>query len=152
MLVICETCGIEFNKKDYEIRKTEARGGVHCCTRKCGSVYANSVRDKGKNTLIAYYINQCRKKTSDTNITYRYLESLFEEQNKECIYTGIPLKLRTIKDIIENHMYAASLDRIDSNKPYEIGNVQFVSLMANYAKNRYNEQYLIDFINYIKVN
>ena len=32
-------------------------------------------------------------------------------------------------------LYTASLDRIDSSKGYEIGNVQFISTAINYMKN-----------------
>lgn len=34
-----------------------------------------------------------------------------------------------------NPIYTASLDRIDSSKGYEIGNVQFISTAINYMKN-----------------
>jgi hypothetical protein len=37
------------------------------------------------------------------------------------------------------------LDRIDSSKGYIFGNVQFVSLMANYAKRDFLEEELLRF-------
>ncbi|MEO1764581.1 MAG: hypothetical protein AAFR83_22070, partial [Cyanobacteria bacterium J06629_18] len=43
------------------------------------------------------------------------------------------------------HPKTASLDRIDSCKGYVFGNVQFVSLMANYAKRDFLEEELLRF-------
>jgi hypothetical protein len=39
----------------------------------------------------------------------------------------------------------ASIDRTDSSQGYTPDNIQFVSLMANYAKNAFQEDQLIDF-------
>ena len=39
----------------------------------------------------------------------------------------------------------ASLDRIDSTKGYVKGNIQFVAVMAQYAKHGFTEQELLGF-------
>lgn len=41
--------------------------------------------------------------------------------------------------------FQPSLDRIDSSKGYEIGNVRIVWLIENYAKNTFTEEQLIEF-------
>ena len=43
------------------------------------------------------------------------------------------------------HPKTASLDRIDSCKGYVFGNVQFVSVMANYGKRDFLEEELLRF-------
>ena len=37
--VTCAACGKEFQKENREIKKTEARNGVHCCNRECAKQY-----------------------------------------------------------------------------------------------------------------
>lgn len=44
----------------------------------------------------------------------------------------------------------ASLDRIDSSKGYVKGNVQFVCLSMNYAKNGFSDQQIKDFVDSIR--
>ena len=68
-------------------------------------------------------------------VTIPYLWDLFLEQNKKCAITGDNL------DTINN----ASLDRIDSNKGYVIGNVQWVTKQANLSKHVMSMNQLYDF-------
>ena len=46
----------------------------------------------------------------------------------------------------------ASLDRIDSKKPYQIGNVQFVTWPINLAKNNMSDKEMKRYINLIIKN
>jgi hypothetical protein len=46
----------------------------------------------------------------------------------------------------------ASLDRIDNSKPYVQGNVRFISLMANYAKNDMTDAELVGFCKAVASN
>ncbi|MEM7714902.1 MAG: hypothetical protein AAF349_15215 [Cyanobacteria bacterium P01_A01_bin.68] len=78
----------------------------------------------------------------ECNITLEYLKNLWEKQGGRCPYTGWKLdNLQTTSEWNSNvlHPKTASLDRIDSSQGYVFGNVQFVSLMANYAKRDFLE-------------
>ena len=46
----------------------------------------------------------------------------------------------------------ASVDRIDSSKPYSIDNIEFVSVGINYLKNRFKKSEVIEFLNIISHN
>ena len=46
----------------------------------------------------------------------------------------------------------ASVDRIDSSKGYIKGNIQFVSLVAQYAKNMWDEKELYNFCEAVVAN
>lgn len=61
-----------------------------------------------------------------------------ERQKGICPYTGWILELPHHRNKIRNPKIA-SLDRIDSSKGYVIENLQFVSMMANFAKNNFTE-------------
>ena len=41
--------------------------------------------------------------------------------------------------------YTASLDRIDSEKGYVKENVRFVAVIANFSKNKFSDEDVIDF-------
>lgn len=70
-------------------------------------------------------------------ITPEYIQDLYNKQDKKCALTGDDLP----------DIRSASLDRIDSDKPYEPGNVQFVTKEANLAKHIMSQE---DFINFCR--
>ena len=77
-----------------------------------------------------------RKKRSEleVNITKEYVNDLFIKQNGKCCLSGLDITLpKTWKD----RKYTASLDRIDSNLGYIIGNVQWVHKHVNVMKNKF---------------
>ena len=79
-------------------------------------------------------------------ITAENLKTQWESQRGICPYTGWKLVLRSRKGgkRLLNH---ASVDRIDSSRGYFPDNIQFVALMANYAKNSFEEKSMIAFCN-----
>jgi hypothetical protein len=54
------------------------------------------------------------------------------------------------KNIIKKCSILASLDRIDSSKGYIEGNIEFVCLAINYAKNGFSKEETQNFIKMIK--
>jgi hypothetical protein len=88
-------------------------------------------------------------------ITLKYLKFLWEKQKGICPYTGIKLKLFThslsrYKTNMKSNIRYASLDRIDANKPYAKGNVQFVAWPINYAKNDMSDKQMKRLIKLIR--
>ena len=89
-------------------------------------------------------------------LTLSYLKKVWEKQRGTCPYTHIKLKLFTLSKAkyqqggLKGDLRNASLDRIDSSKPYEIGNVQFVAWPINYAKNTMSDKQMKKFMKLIK--
>jgi hypothetical protein len=73
------------------------------------------------------------------NLTPEYLWELFKEQDYQCALTGWPIGWA---EIGSNH--TASIDRIDSDKGYIIGNVQLVHKDVNMAKQQFSQEYFIE--------
>lgn len=69
------------------------------------------------------------------------IKAQWDKQNGICPYTGWVMQLVTGV----HNPRKASLDRIDNSKGYHLGNIQFVSHMANMAKWAYSEQQLLEF-------
>lgn len=101
------------------------------------------------NFIMNRIIWNARRRNLDFNLTKEYLQKLFEQQNKRCIYTNIEIKIpfraNTILDYygLDKISNLASLDRIDSTKGYVVGNVQWVLSEINIMKNDLpNEKFL----------
>ena len=72
-------------------------------------------------------------------ITVEYLWEVFKEQDYQCALTGWPIGWA---EVGANH--TASIDRIDSDKGYVVGNVQLVHKDINMAKQQYSQDYFIE--------
>jgi len=71
-------------------------------------------------------------------ITIKDIYDLFKEQQGLCALTGIELKLGE-----GSNRGNASLDRIDSDKGYINGNVQWIHKDINRMKNSFSQEYFI---------
>lgn len=86
-------------------------------------------------------------------VTIEYLWDLFLEQKGRCALSGLEVKITGDKhqpitnkngNINTDLNLTASLDRIDSSKGYEIGNLQWLHVRVNFMKNVYDQE---EFIN-----
>lgn len=93
----------------------------------------------------------CNKnvKFQTTDIDEKYLKDLWEQQEGFCALSHIPIIPRYQNR--KKSLSVASLDRIDSSIGYMKGNVQFVALGINYAKNGYTNEEMLEFINQIRL-
>lgn len=97
----------------------------------------NGIGNLTKTTFGYFKRNAKRRniKWSD-KLTIEYLYEMFINQNKKCNLTGLPIDFTEIRknSNIDFELMTASLDRIDSNKSYEIGNIQWVHKDINRMK------------------
>lgn len=143
----CDYCGKVCDKPITEYNRNIKLGRHNFCSRSCSVTYANKFCKKkystknliSKNredefTPFRYYYRNAKKRFKSFNLTLEYLRDLWDKQKGICPYTGLKLQLATYTKNHSNPIYVASLDRIDSSKGYEIGNVQFISTAINYMK------------------
>ena len=76
----------------------------------------------------------------DFNITIEYCWNLFLIQDKKCVLSGLPINL----SINKGKEKTASLDRIDSEKGYVEGNVQWVHKDINVLKMDLAESHFVE--------
>ena len=161
--LICEQCGNSFDRFLKYHKRNSKNGSKTFCGRACARIYSNlhmppefykqnaprmrSLAGNRRDEFSPFrrFISDCRQRRKECNITPEYLKQIWECQNGICPYTGFKLELprRSSK-----HYYfkQASLDRIDSSKGYIEGNVEFVCLPINLAKNKYTKTEIIEFI------
>lgn len=72
-------------------------------------------------------------------ITIKEAWDLFLNQKKKCALSGVDIKIDSTAKY-----NTASIDRIDSSKGYEIGNIQWVHKDVNFMKRTYSQKYFIE--------
>lgn len=138
--VKCHKCS-----KDFQVglgkynNRIKNGNGRFFCSISCGSkFYQNKELNIG-----AILFNKVRgNRNKDKNITKEYLQELWDNQKGICAISKI--KMEIYKNG-KKKPRQCSVDRIDNSKGYIVGNIQLVCLIANYAKNTFSENDLIDF-------
>lgn len=81
------------------------------------------------------------------NLTIKEAWEKFKEQSGRCAYTNMRLThTRYLYRKNKRNFYkkgSASLDRINSNKPYDVKNIQWVHKHVNNMKSTYTEKYFL---------
>ena len=165
--VVCFGCGKKFLKPDSEIKRSKS--GRHFCDLKCvgkvapanlpqipkgGEMPKHLKADNRRDAFSPFrFLLRTAKmhsidKNNECSITVEELKCLWEQQQGKCPYTGWELELP--KNTKHNRelkwsLRKASLDRKNPNKGYVPGNVQFVAMIANFAKNRWSDTQLLEF-------
>jgi len=155
--VNCTLCGKEYQIPRSQITYREKKGYKnHFCSRSCSSRHYWGCGISGKEAdelspfrvLLGHtkYSNRGRHAKYKThNITIEYLHDLWNSQDGKCAITGIPMVLTKWHTKGNTLWNQASIDRIDGNKGYEIDNVRIVCLMANYCRNGFTDEEVINF-------
>jgi hypothetical protein len=173
--VKCAHCGNEFEKmrSEYNRRIKKNTTGFFCNLKCSGNyfdtnhlakyrkIYNKKIKNYANNRLdqyspFKYHANKTRSRSKEkgykTDITIEYLKQIWDKQNGICPYTKIKMELgrTTADEDIKKTPTKASLDRIDPNKGYVIGNVEFVCYCVNVMKNDFTKDQMVYFINQIK--
>jgi hypothetical protein len=159
----CDTCGTQFHRRKTEHNRCIKRGiKRNFCSRKCcGKATISNIPPESKKwdhldpgskadefSPFRWHYRNAKRRKHEFNLTLEYLKELWEKQSGKCPYTGWQLQNMenmSTKNQLPKTPDRASLDRIDSSKGYVPGNVQFVSYMAQNAKNEFTDQELRGF-------
>lgn len=126
---ICANCGKETTyseKKSYN--KAER---LHRVCNRC-SVTKARAKAMHKQVPIAWF-NKKKSKAKERGIkwtiTPRYLQTIYERQNGKCALSGLDISFD-----FTDKKGVASIDRINSDKGYQYGNIQLVEKSVNFMK------------------
>jgi len=109
---------------------------------------------------MVYFLNRRAKENRPQSfLTPENLFNQWKIQNGKCAYTDMNIYLnkscystrtknREVSHI--NSFEFASIDRIDSAKPYTVENIHFVSRNINLCKNTMSHEDFIDFLSYLR--
>ena len=172
----CATCKTEFEKPMNEYRRRLKLGKTDFyCSLSCSGKSPKNMKmfyeigvpyqfNGGENKLVTEEQKlkssmrdfakraRNRKKKFFEELDIEKMIEIWNSQNGKCKFTGVDLVLpheENYKSTSNN--YKASIDRIDSSKPYTIDNIQFVSYSVNNLKNTMTEAEVKEFFNIIKI-
>lgn len=168
--LICDICHIEFEKekKEYNRRIRLGKKEFYCsmsCSGKSENnlthikkvksdfpIWEHSNKAEDEFSPFRPVLNRIRTRSrvntnKDYDLTLQDLKDLWEDQDGKCPFTGFRLDLRTYKENLKVPLTieVASLDRIDNHLGYIKGNVRWVSVMFNMARNTFSDEDVIRF-------
>lgn len=140
----CANCDCNFKKrlKLYNITIKKNPDHKFYCSKECSGNTCDDLSPFRKSLAGARTRAKVHKR--EFNLTVEYLKKLWHKQNGICAISG----LKMLKPEHQSHdsktknrsPLTGSLDRIDSDKGYVNGNIQWVCTFVNYAKNNFSDQ------------
>lgn len=169
----CTYCGKTINKSIYEYNRCKKLGQKRFyCNKVCSGKDNHSHLDRFKDNFkkvkyirkpdddsdFKWYMKRIRCASKQQKMAYNidipYLKQIWESQNGLCPFTNVRLLLRTHYNYKENKTkpYMASIDRIDNSRGYVKGNIRFVALIFNYARNIFSDEEVLEFCKQVASN
>ena len=161
-LVTCSNpkCKKEFYKDSSEVKRNDRVGRKnHCSLECCGHTSHNHLKkyskenikyliphighSRDKYTGLREHFRRVKKRNHEYDITLQDLLDLWDEQKGICVYSGVKL---VHPNEGGDNLNTASLDRIDSSKGYVKGNLQFITIICNQAKNNLTHDQMLVFL------
>lgn len=165
----CHSCGCEFEKSKGEYNRRVRLGKTHFyCNLTCSGKSEDNKKhiSRVRSDYPVWELNQPKRydeysgfrvilkrikhneKRKNCYLTLQDLKKQWDSQDGICPFTQYKMDLKLFPKTGSKSPqipYQASLDRIDNSKPYEVGNIRFISLIANYARNTFTDLDLIKF-------
>jgi hypothetical protein len=142
----------------YEFRTSQIRSQSHCK----GCINEYHIENRGKNhkswkgcgelssDLFTTIKLNARDRKLTFDLTIEFLWDLFLKQDGKCALSKIPIYLN--EKCSDKKYKTATLDRIDSNKGYIVGNVQWLHRDINKMKNNFPEDYFFKMCELVSSN
>lgn len=141
----CE-CGLEKTVKAQYLLSGDSNSCVNCCNIRA------SHQDEISPAIWGYVVSRAKRKCYELTITRDFAWGLFIEQNRKCALTGMELYIPVNASEYLERKGTASLDRINSDEGYVVGNVQWVHKDVNRMKNIYSQDYFLHICRLIAKN
>ena len=165
--LLCAGCGVGFEKSSSEIKRQQRKNptrefycSISCYASHEGKKNLGALLGHGDTWLLVsnnrrdqhspyrYLLRLARNRKHQSNLDLPFLKKLWEEQAGCCALSGIKMDLPSDTLAWEARArdpWKPSLDRIDNSKGYLKGNVRYVSVIANFARNEFSDEQLLEF-------
>ena len=139
---ICSVCKKYKTASEFpKCSRNKYRNCLNCTCKKCfKDIYGKNRRQVKESEALDKLLKirlhdaqvRAKKKNLYIDITLEYLKQLWNKQEGKCALTNFPMSYQQSNG--KRNPYSLSIDKIDPNKGYEVGNVQFVCFAANMMK------------------
>lgn len=167
-ILSCDGCGCEFLKESKEVNRRRKKN-LDCkfyCSVECYKANGDRKSNLGEHLGVPklenlkvgskpdpfspfrYFMRKAKSRKHPTDIDLSYLRDVWEEQGGVCPLSGLKMQLhKTGKDWEgdTNNPWKPSLDRIDPDRGYVVGNIRFVTYIANMCKKRWSDDVVVEF-------
>lgn len=131
--VKCCVCDKPMLVTESKVKRNAVLNRKHCCSRSCIGKASNNELSPFKMHLTRIR-KRMKEKDIELSLTEHDLREIWLKQEGRCSYSRVTLHHPNFRTI-NNKVYTASVDRIDSSIPYIKDNIQFVSIAINFMKN-----------------
>lgn len=166
----CIQCEKDFERRIHDHNYNLKKGRKIFCSLQCSNEYSKLDRSLRMQNMphvphpphyqdpivsaFKFILTKARKRlkggiTIELRLTVQDLQNQWEIQNHKCTYSGVELQLPSYSHI-NDPIYTASLDRINSHLGYIKGNIQFVSTIINRAKHELSHDRMLEFCDIMK--
>lgn len=137
--VLCPECGkLKISTKRKNATRSRKRHCVSCSNRKPeNSGHLGWYKQVVSVSFINGYIKSAKERHIKWDVDGDYLADLLISQDFKCALSGESISAYSAR------CNSASLDRIDSSKGYEVGNVQWLYRTINMMKQSYSQDEFI---------
>ena len=136
----CGHCGVEqsYVRRNYAIHSFLLDRRCKACLALVNNTKPHYTYKELKVSWFYAFKRNAETRGIKWDITIEGVWKLYEEQNKVCKLSRVPIGWADI-----GRTHTASIDRIDSNKGYTLDNIQLVHKVINVMKNKYTQDYFI---------
>jgi len=128
----CAQCGAQFTARTFNHKY---------CSIACTSAAAEWAYKERNATPEGFFKRLIRSNHKRKGLSWKYLMKLYNDQQGRCAISGV--KMTTI--VNNGHVLTnVSIDRIDSTKEYERGNIQLLCHIVNVMKHNMTKEQLIE--------
>ena len=103
---------------------------------------------RGKGQISLTFFDRIKMVASTRSIPFEItiddVAELFEKQEGKCALSGLPLLLPSKSKQVNGKYRTASLDRINSNLPYQKDNIQWVHKDVNMMKQQFSTEHFLE--------
>jgi len=119
--------------------KKSMKGSNHPQWGGYGDISGGWWRDHVVRSAMGSNLSKSTRKPLSLTISIEDAWNLFVQQGKKCALSGLSIRIDQT-----NKYNTASLDRINSEKGYDLGNIQWVHKHVNIMKNKFDQDYFIN--------